>query len=239
MGVVSSGPSREVVTNRVGEIRDDLKALQKDRELTEAVKRRLKEFEELGRVGVAFFDFKPFLNLEVKASLKSELAFCLSTANSSAVSGLKFQKSLEDKALEDVGVEELAKLLRRAGVRFYERKASYISEALKSFSLVENALKLNSLEARNALVSAVKGLGYKEASHLLRNVGRKDVAILDRHILRFLQAIGHIDSAPNQVNQRRYLRLEAAFKTVGSRLDMTPAELDLYLWYKATGKVLK
>jgi N-glycosylase/DNA lyase len=231
--------NEEVVINGARDIYRVLETLQGNCELKWVIKRRLNEFEELGETGVASFNFTPFLNLILKASLKSELAFCISTANSSAISGLKFQKSLEDKDLDNIDVEELAKLLKHAGVRFYERKASYIKEALRNYNLVEYALKLNSYDARNALVSAVKGLGCKEASHLLRNVGRKDVVILDRHILSFLQTAGYIGSVPNQVNQKEYLRLEKVFRMIGSRLGMNLAELDLYLWYKATGKVLK
>ncbi|MEM2964074.1 MAG: N-glycosylase/DNA lyase [Candidatus Bathyarchaeia archaeon] len=237
--VGSEAPYEGVAINGVQNICEVLESLQKTRELKELIRQRLSEFEELGRVGAASFDFKPFLNLSLKASLKSEVAFCLSTANSSAISGLKFQKALEDKALESIDVEDLAELLRRAEVRFYERKASYIKEALRNFSLVEDALKLNSYEARKALVSDVKGMGYKEASHLLRNVGRKDIAILDRHILRFLHTFGYIDCVPNHVSQKEYLRFERVFSIIGSSLGMNLAELDLYLWFKATGKVLK
>jgi N-glycosylase/DNA lyase len=41
----------------------------------------------------------------------------------------------------------------------------------------------------------VKGLGYKEASHFLRNIGVKGHAILDKHVMRCLADVGVIDSA--------------------------------------------
>ena len=87
------------------------------------IKKRLKEFETLGQKGFVNFDFKPFINLEIKADIVSELAFCISTANSSAISGLKFQKSLEDSEIERMKIEEIEGLLKAAGVRFYRRKA--------------------------------------------------------------------------------------------------------------------
>ena len=40
----------------------------------------------------------------------------------------------------------------------------------------------------------IKGLGYKEASHFLRNIGFKGYGILDKHIVRSLFELGVIDS---------------------------------------------
>ena len=38
----------------------------------------------------------------------------------------------------------------------------------------------------------IKGLGYKEASHFLRNIGFPGYAILDKHILNSLREMGVI-----------------------------------------------
>lgn len=64
--------------------------------------KRIEEFERLRRDGEVLFDFKPFLNLSLKATIETELAFCISTANSSAISGLRFQKMLEGVNLRDL-----------------------------------------------------------------------------------------------------------------------------------------
>jgi len=201
------------------------------------VKKRLEEFEKLGKNGVVTFDFNPFVNLRVRATIQTELAFCISTANSSALSGLKFQKSLEN--LKNLNKKDIENLLRSAGVRFWSRKAEYIFEALQNFKPIERALRLNSSEAREYLVRNVKGLGYKEASHFLRNIGRKDVAIIDRHILRWLKENGYINEIPNSLSARSYKKIEKILKKIGEERGLSLAELDLILWFRKTGKILK
>ncbi len=198
------------------------------------IKKRLKEFETLGQKGFVNFDFKPFINLEIKADIVSELAFCISTANSSAISGLKFQKSLEDSEIEKMKIEEIEELLKAAGVRFYKRKAEYIFDAIQNFEYVEKAIRKETNEARRLLLK-IKGLGYKESSHFLRNIGRKDVAIIDRHILRWLRERFSIP----KLTQRNYVIIEGVLKKVAERFRMNLAELDLFIWSEMTGKVLK
>ena len=85
----------------------------------------------------------------------------------------------------------------------------------------------------------VKGLGYKEASHFLRNVGYKDIAILDRHILRVLHENEIIQETPKQLTRRRYFMIENLMQNIAEDLDISLAELDLFLWHTKTGKVLK
>ncbi len=197
------------------------------------IEQRLKEFETLGKTGKTIYDFRPFLDMKLRADLKTELLFCISTANSSAIAGIKFQKFLES----DYSVSEIEELMRKAGVRFSAKKAEYAVKALENFHVVERALKMKSRSAREYLVKNVKGLGYKEASHFLRNTGRKDVAILDRHILRWMCENGLIDSVA--LTPRRYRKLEAVLAEVAGEREIDLAKLDLILWFEKTGKVLK
>ncbi len=195
------------------------------------IKQRLREFEELGKKGSVLFDFKPFLNLRIKANLKTELAFCISTANSSALSGLKFQKLLER------GFNDIEEKLKISGVRFYKRKSEYIKKALENFDVVEKALRFDSVSARKRLLE-IKGLGFKEASHFLRNIGRKDVAIIDRHILRWLLENLYIDEVPN-LTPKMYLKIEKILRDIAEEKKLTIAELDLIIWSERTGMILK
>lgn len=197
--------------------------------------KRIKEFETLGSKGKTTFDFSPFVELEVEATIQSELAFCISTANSSATAGLKFQKSLEDEQLDDIITEKLQNLLKNAGVRFHNRKAGYIREALDNFSSIQEGLDGGA--PRNFLVKNVKGLGLKEASHFLRNIGRRDVAIVDRHIIKCLVEENHLENS--NMNSRKYIECEEALKSMAGEKEVCVAELDLQLWYQKTGKILK
>jgi len=196
--------------------------------IDEIIEKRLREFEVLGREGKVTFDFFPFLDMRIKATIATELAFCISTANSSALAGLRFQKSLEGLNVFELGVERFEELMKEAGVRFYKKKAEYVFNSLRRFNIIERALRMNSRDARRYLVKNVKGLGMKEASHFLRNLGRKDIAILDRHVLRWLKNRGY--DLP-----KSYERIEEILR----RMEKNLAKLDLVIWYEMTGKVLK
>uniref|UniRef100_A0A7C4S530 N-glycosylase/DNA lyase n=1 Tax=Geoglobus ahangari TaxID=113653 RepID=A0A7C4S530_9EURY len=199
--------------------------------LNEIIKKRINEFELLGEKGHVAFDFRPFYNIKIKATVVSELAFCISTANSSALSGLKFQKLIEDKNLERFETKDLEFLLKKSGVRFYKRKAEYICSVVTNFDHVERALRKDDFSARKDLLK-IKGLGFKESSHFLRNVGRKNLAIIDRHVLRWLGVDCHL-------SPKSYISIEESLRKIAENRGITLAELDLFIWFDMTGKILK
>ncbi|MEM2176904.1 MAG: N-glycosylase/DNA lyase [Archaeoglobaceae archaeon] len=196
----------------------------------DSIERRIREFEKLGKNGTVMFDFKPFLELEIEATIESELAFCISTANSTAKSGLRFQKALEDMNLYTLNVEKIEELLRNSGVRFYKKKALYIKDAMQKFQKLRIP---DSDDARDILVREILGFGYKEASHFLRNTGRKNLAILDTHILDWLGV------EKKSLSRRRYLEIEKKMQEIAGRIRKSVAELDLLIWAMKTGAVLK
>jgi N-glycosylase/DNA lyase len=168
----------------------------------------------------------------------SELCFCILTANSSAEIGIKIQNEVGYEGFAKFEREELVKRLKELGYRFYNVRASYIVEARKHLDIKDRIKGLEAREAREWLVKNVKGLGYKEASHFLRNTGTLDLAILDRHILRMMEK-GGVIKMPKNLSRKRYLKIESKFIELAERLEMRAGELDLYLWYLATGKILK
>ena len=86
----------------------------------------------------------------------------------------------------------------------------------------------------------VKGLGYKEASHFLRNIGVKGHAILDKHVMRCLAEIGVINSAKTPPSTRmKYLEVEQQLIRFARDIGVDFDELDLVLWSMKTGEVLK
>jgi N-glycosylase/DNA lyase len=89
-------------------------------------------------------------------------------------------------------------------------------------------------------VENVKGLGYKEASHFLRNIGLgEDLAILDRHILKNLGLLGVIDEVPSSPTKRLYLEIERKMAAFSKEAKIPMGQLDLLLWYKEAGEVFK
>jgi N-glycosylase/DNA lyase len=85
----------------------------------------------------------------------------------------------------------------------------------------------------------IKGLGYKEASHFLRNIGLKGYAILDKHILRSLAELGVIESPEPPTTRARYLETEERLRGFARDVSVDFDELDLVLWSMKTGEVLK
>lgn len=189
-----------------------LKELMKNKSLMKIIHQRLKEFSE-------------------NKNYFSELCFCTLTAGASAQSGIKCQQALHKK-FHKLSERELQKELKRLGYRFHNR-AEYIQKNQEKIRLLKQINKMDSVHAREFLVKHFKGIGMKEASHFLRNIGRKDVAIIDRHILR---SMGF--SIPS-LNKKKYLEIEAKLKEIARKNHVNLAELDLLLWHGQTGKVLK
>lgn len=94
---------------------------------------------------------------------------------------------------------------------------------------------------REWLVKNVKGVGMKEASHFIRNIGfgGKELAILDRHILKNLKELKVIEKIPKKLTKKTYLEIEEKMREFCKMLGISMYELDMLLWYKETGKVLK
>ena len=205
------------------EIVDDLK----EDEISKIVDKRIHEFEDLHGMG--------------NNEWFNELCFCLLTANSSARLGIDIQNYMEkNDGFLTYDQKELSTILKQMGHRFYEKRAEYIVLARKHAADIKD--KITSMEneytAREWVVKNIKGIGYKESSHFLRNVGYKHLAILDKHIMRIMCNSCIID-VPKTLTRKRYLNIEQEFISLANEVDLTPAELDLYLWYTQTGEVLK
>jgi N-glycosylase/DNA lyase len=188
------------------------------------VRKRIDEFRDLNRKG--------------NKEWFSEMCFCILTANSSAEMGIKIQRELGAYGFLTLNEEELRQRLKDLGYRFYNVRAKYIVEARKYQNIKDIVQSYEPFDAREWLVKNIKGLGYKEASHFLRNVGYFDFAILDRHILRVMHDYGLIE-LPKSITRRKYLEIEGVFKDLAANVRMSAGELDLYIWYMRTGKVLK
>lgn len=164
-----------------------------------------------------------------------ELCFCILTANSKAQTALAIQSELGPQGFMQKTQTELADVIRRNKHRFHNTKAKYIVEARKFIDIKNQLAGLSGPQARVFIVNNIKGFGYKEASHFLRNVGFDDVAIIDRHILRYLLQKDLITQIPESLTPKTYLNFEQILSEFGIPL----SKLDLIIWEKMTGKVLK
>ncbi|MCS6886072.1 MAG: N-glycosylase/DNA lyase [Acidobacteriota bacterium] len=201
--------------------------------LQSSIRERLAEFATVGREA----DDK---------RLFEELAYCIFTAGASARMGLKSVAAVKDILLEAT-VEQLEAALRgvhrypRARADYLVRTRSYLVEdcglglrqKLESFS---DAQACRDYFAAN---KQVVGVGYKEASHFLRNIGKRGYAILDRHVLRCLSELGVVSTPQPPANRSRYLEIEQLMKRFAEQVGIDFDELDLLLWSQITGEVLK
>ena len=195
-------------------------------EVGKIIARRIRGFKDLGRKG--------------NEEWFSELCFCILTANSTARLGVKIQRELGSEGFLMLPLEKLRHKLKAAGHRFPNTRACFIVEA-RRFRDIKNILErfMDARQAREWLVENVRGVGYKESSHFLRNVGFNEVAILDRHVLSVLHEHGLIDGVPRSLTRGRYLEIERKLEELARKLGLTLGELDLYLWYLKTGEILK
>ncbi len=177
-----------------------------------------------------------------------ELCYCVMTANGSAEAALNAQNLLEKNNYWKNG--NIGNCLSK--VRFAAKKGIFISSNRKNiqqdnFSL-NGILKQSEFEAREFIIkdkslennSHFKGLGYKEASHFLRNVGfGNSLAILDRHILKNLFNHKVIAEIPKSLTRNRYLEIEQKMKEFSGKKGIPLSHLDLLFWSRETGKIMK
>lgn len=194
-------------------------------QIKELVEARIEEFKQTGG--------------RTSREIFKELCFCILTANFNAEKSIEIQKKINDGFLT-LSVSQLEEELRKLGHRYPRVRAQYIVEARKYADSLKDIISQfkNTSQLREWLVKNIRGIGFKEASHFLRNIGYEDLAIIDFHIINLLLKYDLIDK-PKTMTRKRYLEIEALLRKIAERLNISLAELDLYLWYLETGRVLK
>ncbi len=204
------------------------------------VDKRIDEFISIKEKNYTTFDFNPFLDIKpYTADIFSEACFCILTANFKATTGIKIQTEVGIEGFKTFPVEKLYEIFKKNGHRFALQRAERIVNLrnLENF-LLDISTYESGKKARIELVKKINGYGFKEASHFLRNIGFTDVAIIDRHISRFLFENGYVKQRKT-ITKNVYLECEEALEKIGEDLNLNQAELDLYIFYIKTGKVLK
>ena len=203
------------------------------RERSADIRGRLAEFERVMERGS-------------DAEIWEEMVFCFFTGGCSARMGLRSIEAVRPHlALGDW--ETLRDAL--SGVhRYPNARSRYVVESrdfLEKNIGFRIKAKLESFDChlgrRDWLVreKGIKGLGYKEASHFLRNIGYKGYAILDKHVLRCLAELKIIDDPKPPNTRSKYLSVENRLKTLTEAVGIDFDEMDLVLWSMKTGEILK
>jgi N-glycosylase/DNA lyase len=197
------------------------------------IRQRLTEFEDIWR-------------FESDERLWEEMVFCFFTGGCSAKMGLRSVDAVRH-LLQNGTHEELANAL--SGVHRYPNARSRYIVFSRDFLRSEYDMRLRERLAafddpqqrRDWLVreKGIKGLGYKEASHFLRNIGFKGYAILDKHVLRCLFELELIDEPKPPNTRSKYLTAESKLRDLSKRTNIDFDEMDLVLWSMKTGAILK
>ncbi len=172
-----------------------------------------------------------------------ELLYCLLTPQSKAANAEQVIKKLRALDFLHTGIDPTPLLRDPAHyIRFHNVKATRARSLRNEWEDIQTTLlstEIDGATKRDLLVVRVNGLGWKEASHFLRNIGYLELAIIDRHILKHLLECRAIDSIPKTLTQRSYKEIEERFHQLATSFGLTLQELDLLFWSFEEGSVRK
>lgn len=176
----------------------------------------------------------------------AELAFCIFTPQSKAISCWEAVNELNNKnLLFTATAKEISDNIYN--VRFHNNKSKFLVQARDKFTIngklkIKEILKSfnNPLNLRKWIITNIKGIGYKEAGHFLRNIGLGlDLAILDRHILRNLKFYNAIEEIPSTLAPKIYLEIEQKMIEFCKDIEIPMSHIDLLFWAMQTGGIFK
>ncbi len=197
-------------------------------------------------IGARLAEFRKIWLWGTDRDLWEEMVFCFFTGGCSAKMGLRSIEAVRPLLLDGTQPQLAAALV--GSHRYPNARSRYIvasREFLQHHCNMQLREKLESFacgyERRDWLVQekGIKGLGYKEASHFLRNVGFRGYAILDKHVLNCLAELKIIDDPKPPNTRSRYLSTEAKLKQFSEQAGIDFDEMDLVLWSMKTGEILK
>ncbi len=171
-----------------------------------------------------------------------ELCFCICTPQSKAANAWQVQQKLSDRNFYDNPFDPVDILNDKTHyIRFHNQKAKRLLTLRDQWPQIKDILEsdMSNIEKRFWLFDNVNGMGLKESAHYLRNIGYRDLGILDRHILKHLVSCGVYKEVPNISGKKRYLEVEAKFKEFSDEIGIPMDELDLLFWSYETGEILK
>lgn len=171
-----------------------------------------------------------------------ELCYCLLTPQSKARNAAVVVDMLQIRGFEKKEFDPTELLAAPEHyIRFHNTKARRLLAAREQIGAVQSLLQAgHSPEQERAwLVEHIGGLGMKEASHFLRNIGRRGIAILDRHIIKHLGYCG-VKIESDRIGQHKYYQeIERYWRDFAANEGISIDEMDLLFWSAETGEILK
>jgi len=172
-----------------------------------------------------------------------ELCFCILSSGVGPKMAERSVTVLGDKLLNG-SAAKLKNLL--VGTHKYPDKVSYIHdtrEYLKEGLNLCLITKLKSIEdpdERRDFIAGnknIRGMGYVQASHFLRNIGFCGYAILDKNILKSLYELGITQDIKPPTSRKRYMEKENRFREFSNEVQISIDKLDLLLWYRRANSI--
>lgn len=122
--------------------------------------------------------------------------------------------------------------------RFPETRSRQLAVARSTITMEYGSLRsfldvfVDAAEARSWLINHVPGIGPKQASMFLRNVGVSyELAILDRHVLNYMSVLGIYSGKETFIsNIKQYNRYEVVLKEHAEEMDCSVGLLDWAIW---------
>lgn len=134
--------------------------------------------------------------------------------------------------LEPISINE--NLIR---YRFPKSKSEQLFKTIKNIYGNKRTIKeilINaetSSEARNSLISICVGMGYKQSSMFLRNIGFCfDLAIIDTHIIDYLKLVDVLPSEIGDISKSTYLKIESLYSKYAKSKQFDINKLDVAIW---------
>jgi N-glycosylase/DNA lyase len=171
-----------------------------------------------------------------------ELCFCICTPQSSARNALQVVNKLKQNKFFEFQFDPINFLrLKEHYIRFHNTKSKRLLNLKHIFPQILEIIKSkkSDQEKRLNILSKVNGLGMKETSHFMRNIGYRNLAILDRHILKNLTILNIFQEIPKVGTINKYLEVEQKFQEFSKKIHIPMDDLDLLFWSLETGEILK
>lgn len=123
--------------------------------------------------------------------------------------------------------------------RYPNVRASYISKSYCNIASQFGSLKLfldsgcSPSEIRREIVQKCSGIGPKQASHFLKNVGYTDeLAILDRHIVKYMELSNRVNISVYQLSSLdKYEDIESQYISAVKDFKYPVAIVDQAMWF--------
>ena len=207
--------------------------------MTEKQRRELLELYEFRgeEIRNRLLEFKEAFQKADDLQIFHELSFCILSSGVGPKIAGQCMRAIGEK-LADGEEDEL--LGRIETIHKYAENASRYIVFTREYLKEEHGFLLKSLvssfedrvERRDFFAKnpGIKGLGYMQASHFLRNLGFSGYAILDRNNLASLSELGIIGETKYPLTKKRYLETESLMTEAAHELGISLDEFDLLLW---------